>query len=304
MIYSITEEAFVHKKGMYAIMGYFLILVKSAVNISESVLIRKYNEKHKYGSMFFTGIISLAAMIFFLLSDTDGFHASTEILPYSLVFGAIYCISYLFTYVALACGPFTLSMLIISYSLIFSIVYGIVWLHDPITPFTYIGFALLAVSLFLVRGAKKDENHKISLKWLIAISVTSAGNGILAIVQKMQQLRFDNAYNHEFMVISLALSALVLLCLGGAVRDRAHIRKSIRYGTPYAATAGFANGLNNYLAMIINNYIPISISVPLISGVKIVMSYLISRALFKERYLKRQIVGVVIGAAALVFLNL
>lgn len=284
-------------------MGYFLILIKSVVNLSESVLIRKYNEKHNYGSMFFTGIISLAAMCFFLLSDTNGFHFSAEILPYSLVFGTIYCICYLLTFVALACGPFTLSMLIISYSLVFSIVYGIVWLHDPITPFTYIGFALLAVSLFLVRGTKKDENHKISLKWIIAIGITSAGNGILSIVQKMQQLRFDNAYNHEFMVISLALSALVLLCLG-TIRDRANIRKSIRYGTPYAATAGVANGLNNYLTMVINTYLPISISVPLISGVKIVMSYLISGVLFKERYLKRQIVGVIIGAAALVFLNL
>ena len=284
-------------------MGYLLILLKSTVNISESVLIRKYNEKYDYGSMFFTGIISLAAMVFFLLSDSDGFHAGTEILPYSLIFGAVYCVSYLMTFVALACGPFTLSMLIISYSLIFSIVYGIVWLHDPITSFTYIGFALLAVSLFLVRGTQKDEEHKISLKWIIAIGITAAGNGILAIVQKMQQLRFDNAYNHEFMVISLALSALVLLCLG-FVRDRTNIRKAVRYGTPYAAAAGAANGLNNYLTMVINNLIPISISVPLISGVKIVMSYLISGVLFKERYLKRQVIGVIIGAAALVFLNL
>ena len=284
-------------------MGYLLILLKSGVNISESVLIRKYNEKHDYGSMFFTGIISLAAMLFFILSDTDGFHAGKEILPYSLVFGAVYCISYLMTFVALGCGPFTLSMLIISYSLVFSIVYGIVWLHDPITPFTCIGFALLAVSLFLVRGEKKGSEHKISVKWLIAIGITSAGNGILTIVQKMQQLRFDNACNHEFMAISLAISAVVLLCVG-IIRDRANIRNTFRYGAPYAVTAGAANGVNNYLSMVINNLIPISISAPVFSGVKIVMSYLISGVLFKERYLRRQIVGVVIGAAALVFLNL
>lgn len=284
-------------------MGYLLILIKSAVNLSESVLIKKYNKKYKFGSMFFTGIISLAAMLFFLLSDSDGFHAGTELLPYSLVFGAIYCVSYLMTFVALACGPFTLSMLIISYSLVFSIFYGIIWLKDPITPFTCVGFALLAISLFLVRGAKTDGEHKISLKWGISIGITSVGNGILAIVQKMQQLRFSNAFNHEFMVIALALSAGVLLCLG-IIRDRARIREVIRFGTPYAAAAGTANGLNNLLTMAINNLIPISISVPLIAGVKIVMSYLYSALLLNERYLKRQVLGVIVGVAALVFLNL
>ena len=284
-------------------MSYLLILIKSAVNLSEGVLIKKYNKKYKFGSMFFTGIISLAAMLFSLLSDSDGFHAGTEILPYSLIFGAIYCVSYLMTFIALACGPFALSMLIISYSLVFPIVYGIVWLKESVTPFTCVGFALLAISLFLVLDTKNDGEYKISLKWGITIGITSVGNGILAIVQKMQQLRFNNVYNHEFMVIALALTTMVLLCLG-IIRDRARIREVIRFGTPYAAAAGIANGLNNHLTMAINNLIPISISVPLISGVKIVMSYLYSSILFKERYLKRQVVGVIVGAAALVFLNL
>lgn len=35
------------------IMGYLLILIKSAVNLSEGVLIKKYNKKYKFGSMFF-----------------------------------------------------------------------------------------------------------------------------------------------------------------------------------------------------------------------------------------------------------
>ena len=119
----------------------------------------------------------------------------------------------------------------------------------------------------------------------------------------MQQIRFDNACNNEFMVIALALSAAVLL-IGGVIRDRKDLREIAVYGTPYAGAAGVANGLNNLMSIYINNLLPISISSPAIAGIKIVFSYLISSFFFKEQYLKRQIAGVAIGAAAVIFLNL
>ena len=131
-------------------MGYLLIILKTAANISEGVLIKKYNEKHSAGGMFFTGILSLFALIFFFVSDKNGLDFPVRMLPYAIAFGLIYCISYFLTFVALACGPFTLSMLIISYSLVFSILFGILSLHEPVSAFTCIGFMLLMISLFLV----------------------------------------------------------------------------------------------------------------------------------------------------------
>ena len=284
-------------------MGYLLMLVSVCANLSESVFIKKYNAKHTKGGMFFTGIISLFAMLFFLLTDKEGFYCPAAMLPYAAAFGIIYCIAYLLTFVALACGSFTMSMLIISYSLVFPIVFGILWLDEPASLFTYIGFSLLALSLFLVRGKSEGGKKSFSVKWLVAIILTSVGNGLLAIIKKMQQIRFDNACNNEFMVIALALSAAVLL-IGGVIRDRKDLREIAVYGTPYAGAAGVANGLNNLMSIYINNLLPISISSPAIAGIKIVFSYLISSFFFKEQYLKRQIAGVAIGAAAVIFLNL
>ena len=94
--------------GVYVTMGYLLIILKTFANIGESVLIKKYNAKHTAGGMFFTGILSLFALVFFLVSDKNGFSFPREMLPYSVAFGLIYCISYFLTFVALACGPFTL----------------------------------------------------------------------------------------------------------------------------------------------------------------------------------------------------
>lgn len=284
-------------------MGYLLILIKTIANMGEGVAIKKYNAKHTAGGMFFTGILSLFALVFFAVSDRNGFLFPKEMFPYAIAYGLIYCIAYWLTFVALVHGSFTMSMLIISYSLVFPIVYGIVWLHDPVTMFTWIGFALLMVSLFLVRGKKEEKKTKFSATWLVAIIITMVGNGLLAIIQKVEQIRFNNSCNNEFMMVALGISAAVLL-IGGLVKDHKDIKEILRYGVPYAGSAGVANGLNNLLGIYVNNLLPLSIVAPLNAGVKIVLSFLTAQFLFKEKYLKRQIVGVAIGTAALVFLNL
>lgn len=63
--------------------------------------------------------------------------------------------------------------------------------------------------------------------------------GALAIIQKMQQLRFDNECNIEFMIIGLAVSASALLA-GSILKERKHLKEIFHYGIPYAGAAGAA----------------------------------------------------------------
>ena len=194
-------------------------------------------------------------------------------------------------------------MLIISYSLVFPILFGIIFLHEPVSAFTCIGFVLLMISLFFVRENKDEKETKFSVKWLISIIIVAVGNGALAIIQKIQQIKFNNECNNEFMIIGLAVSAAVLLT-GGIIRDRKQLKEIMRYGIPYAAASGVANGVNNLLTIAVNNLLPLSIVSPVFSGMKIVISFLSGKILFKEKYMKRQVVGVGLGVIALVFLNM
>ena len=264
---------------------------------------RKYTDKHKDGALLFTGIISLFAMLFFIFTDTDGFKPETGIIPFSLGYGFIYCIAYLLTFTALSCGPFTLSMLIISYCLVIPIIYGIVWLNEDITAQKCIGLLLLAISLYFSQGSKSDDSHKISLKWVISITLVSVGNGLLLVLQKMQQIRFENKQNHEFMAIALAVSTILLFFVG-IIYDRKNIKDIVKDGLPYAGLAGLSNGANNLITLIINNKFPISVVAPLSSGVKVVISFLFSTFLFKEHFNQQHIMSVALGIVALVFLNL
>ena len=289
-------------------MHYLLILLASCTSLAEGVIIKKYNGKYKSGSFVFTAMISFFSMAFFLLSDliTDpaGLTFPAELMPYALFAGMWYCAATILTYVALQIGSFVISLLVISYSIVFSTAYGILFLHEPTTLFTWLGFALIAVSLFLLRG-KSDggEKKKFSFLWLICIGISTVGNGAFSILSRMQQIRFDNAVTNEFMVIALSLSALAL-GIFGIVKEKKQALTSIKICLPYAIGAGVSNGMTNMMAMFVNTLIPISIAAPMRSAVKNILSMGVSMGIFKEKFLPRQVIGVALGAIAVVLLNL
>ena len=124
------------------------------------------------------------------------------------------------------------------------------------------------------------------------------------VIQKMQQVRFDNAYDSEFMIVGLGFSAFILIIVG-LIRDGKDTVTIFKNGVPYFSFAGISNGITNALALAINLVVTaISIASPIRAGAKIIFSFAVSLVLFKEKFLKRQIAAVIVGATALVFLNL
>ena len=285
-------------------MAALLILLAGCTGLVEGVLIKKYNAKHKKGGFIFTGLVSLFSMLFFAVTDRGGFYFPSGIFPYALTSGALFCVASFLTYVALGCGPFAVSMLILSYSGVFSVVYGLVFLPEEASAFTYIGFALIMISLFLTRGdSRADADKKASFKWLVCMILSVIGSGMFGVLLRIQQIKFDNACTNEFMIITLGFSALVLLTVG-IVRDGRNLPYILRYGGVYAAVSGLANGATNMMGLAINLLMPISLSSPIRVGVKIILSFILSKLIFKEKILLRQAIGVAVGGVALVFLNL
>ena len=105
-----------------------LILISTAASLVEGVVIKKYNTKHTGGDFLFTGIVSLFSMLFFVVTDKNGFDFRTGVFVYGIISGIMYCSASVYTYIALECGSFAMTMLILSYTILFSIVYGIAFL--------------------------------------------------------------------------------------------------------------------------------------------------------------------------------
>ena len=79
---------------------------------------------------------------------------------------------------------------------------------------------------------------------------------------------------------------------------------TIKNGFLYGMFAGMFNGINNFLILVTYNYVPISISAPVKTGLGMVISFLMSVIIYKEKFSRRQLLAVAIGIVAVVLMNL
>lgn len=289
------------------VLAMILAVLGTGVHQIEGIMIKKYNSKHKDGGFIFVAMLSFFSMLFFLITDKGGLIFPIEMIPYGIIAGFFYCMASFLTYVALGIGSFVLTNLFLSYSLLFSVGYGLFFLKEEVTVFTYVGLLLLFIAIFLVRSGNAKEREKgkgmISVKWVLSVVLSVLGSGMFGVMQKLQQVKFERSCDNEFMIVTLGFSTLTLLIVG-LIMNGKEFFYILRHGSLYAGAAGISNGATNLLTLIANALVSLSIAAPIRSGVKIVMSFLISVLIFRERLTRKQTVGVILGTAALILFNL
>ena len=278
----------------------FLIAIILGVS-GQNIVKKPYTQKMGgNGVYFFNAIISAAALLFFAVTATK-LDFDISFIPYSIGFAVSYAIATVFLVLAIAYGSLSLTSLFFSYSLMIPTLYGLVFLKDDISVVFILGLALLVVSLFLVN--KNDKKAKFSFKWIICVILAFLGNGMCTVVQNMQQVAFDGAYKNEFMIVALAIVALVMSIMS-LIKERKAMKVYAKAGWHWALICGLLNGMVNLFVMILSRSMPVSVMFPLISAGGLVVTYLVSRFVYKESLTKLQFVGFILGLAAVVFLNI
>lgn len=278
----------------------FLIAIILGVS-GQNIVKKPYTQKMGgSGVYFFNAILSAAALLFFAVTATK-LDFDLSFIPYSIGFAASYAIATVFLVLAIAYGSLSLTSLFFSYSLMIPTLYGLVFLKDDISVGFILGLALLVVSLFLVN--KNDKKAKFSFKWIICVILAFLGNGMCTVVQNMQQVAFDGAYKNEFMIVALAIVALVMSIMS-LIKERKAMKVYAKAGWHWALICGLLNGMVNLFVMILSRSMPVSVMFPLISAGGLVVTYLVSRFVYKESLTKLQFVGFILGLAAVVFLNI
>lgn len=288
-------------------MSYLLILLCVITCTVQSPLNKSFQQKYHGGIYTYPSMVSLFAALFFTLSSlfTGGLHYEWGVLPYSLLFGASAALCNVSMVVALAEGSLALTALITSYSLMIPTVYGMIFLHETPGLLAYIGIALLVASLYLTnaKGNKEEEKTRITGKWLVAVILCALANGACSIIQREQQLAFDGGYKNELMIVALLCSVLFTLPFV-IVKERRELLSITRQGWGFALLSGTANGATNLLVMTVTATVATSVFFPIISAGGMVLSYILSITLYKERFTKWQTVGIALGVLCLVFLNI
>lgn len=299
-------------------MAYFLMIVCVITCTIQSPFKKIYQGKTNKGTFLFVAMITLAAAFFFAGACLfQGFSYELAALPYSLLFAFALAVCNVTSVLALRHGSLALTSLISSYSLMIPTIYGFVRFKDSVYVSQLIGIALLIVSLYMTNMAKKQpvateadpaataeqksKKNDFAL-WLIMAVAMALSNAMCTIVQKEEQVRFDGAYKNEFMLIALLASFAVMLTVG-LLRERRDLKETLKLGAVPAVLTGAANGATNLLVMVVTATIATSIFFPVISGGGMVLAYIISVTLFKEKFTTMQKVGILLGVGSLIFLN-
>ena len=281
--------------------GIYLCLIVLGVAL-QNIFKKVFGEKTKgKGSVIFGALCSFVAMLFFV-AVSGGFGWDKGILPYAIGFAISYATATVASTIAVNIGSLSLTALLVSFSLMVPTFYGLFFRGEEVSIGLIPGLVLLSVSLILVNT--KNEEIKISCKWIVAVLLAFVGNGMCSTVQKMQQVAFSDAYKNEFMIIALAITTVSLLVFSFFFEHK-DLKLCVKKGIFLALFCGAANGIVNLLVMLLNSKnFPASLMFPIISAGGIIVTYFVSKYFYKEQLTKTQLIGFVSGVCAVICLNI
>ncbi len=309
----------------------YLLLGITAVTVSvQNIIKERFNNKVGGSSFLFSALTSLFALIFFLFANLfyeKDFYYDAKLLVPSVCFAIAYASATVFSVLALASGPLAKSSLIISCSLIIPSLYGIFVqdvyinaikngsatmseaLSSSLSPTLIIGTVLLVASLFLINREKKEKEageKKVTLKWVIFITLAFLGNGACSVIQTAKTDFLGVKGNANFMLVALTIVVVILTISAFLVKkERPLLKITATKGLAYSAFCGISNGLTNFLIIYLNSHsFPASVLFPVVSGGGLVLVFLWSFFVKKERFTPLQYVGYFLGVVSLVLLNL
>ncbi len=276
----------------------FIIFNGALGNVLTKSVLRKTDGR---GQFFFGFLKTVCAMLIYAVT-CKSFIFSWELALYALLFAVAYIFAVVFMHLAVGCGPLSLTSLLISYHLIIPAFFGLFFLKDPLGFGLIPGLLLLIVSFFL-SNYQKGEKTPITFKWIVYVLLAFLGNGMGAIVLKLQQVRFEGTCRNELMLLSMAIASIPLL-LFALHKERKDIPAVTRAAWLPALLGGGVNGVAALLELALFGLMPLSIYYPTKAAGGIVVTYIAARLLYKEKLSRVQFAGFLIGIVSIVLLNI
>lgn len=281
-----------------------LTMSASVISLSGQTVAKKlYVNKHTGGTFSFSAGMVFFALIIFLLTSKGTFRFSSSVLTYSFWFALSYGLAVVGSFLAIKTGPISLTSLFNQYSLLVPVFYGILFQGEALTSKLIFGIVLLVVSLVFINYEKGAKQKNITLGWVVFIIISFIGNGVCSTVQRVQAINFNGEYKNEFMIIAygITLAAMFIIAVFTEKKD---ILSNLKNGLAYFSVGGLCNGILNYLSLIMALTIPAAIMFPVRSAAGVILNTLISVFCFKEKLSAFQLIGIAIGTASIVVLNM
>lgn len=284
----------------------YIILAVSCLSV-QTTANKLYSMKNKQNNLLYTALLAFSAMLVFLIS-VKSFTFPPRVLAFSVWFGVNYGLATFSIVMAIRAGSLARTSLVSAFSILVPAVVGILFLNEPLSPTLIAGAICFVLSLTLVISQKKQDNEKavpITLKWIIFAVILFISNGFCSVVVKLEPLYCDgDAYSSIFMVVALAFVTVGFTVASLIKEGPKSFVPNLRADWKYAPVVGLANGVTNFLVILLNQSMNASVLYPLLSASNLLLDFLIACIFFKERFAPRQLVGFACGIAAVILFNL
>lgn len=279
-------------------MKWFELFTVSLTSTATNFASKKYNAKCS-GALLYTMLAAVFSAVVFGIFVTN-WNMTGSIFIHALYFAIANCTSIFFTVKSYRYGLFSLTVLIISYSLLIPTFYGIIILGEPISKSFVIGLLLVVISIFLTSG-KIEKNEGFSLRWIVCVILAFIGGGMCSVTQRMGQIACDNI---NLLMFTAFVQVAVICGVLGIITEKNDIKNFAKSGWYIAVLGGLLNGITNILVVDLNTKMKASVMFPVISVFVLTVSFLFALLLYREKLLKRQIFGYIIGTISVIVINL
>ena len=284
-------------------MDYAILILLIAMNSSQFIFSKLYNNRQKHADPYLcTMLIGATVFLFYAVYGQFKFTFDYRTLIYGLFFGCAYCLGYIFQIKALEVGEVSLTSLVLSYSLVVPILFGIIYYKDSVSVWFFVAFALLIAALFLINYEPGNKSENTDSKrnkrlWLLFAALAFLGNAFCVILQTLHQ-KSIGGQRFEFMAFAMSLVIVVNAVLSYFNNKKLNTTsQSFKKGWWCAIILGLLNGVTNlsYMILASRGIIPVSLLNSFISVGSLLLTFIFSLLIFREKLRKLQLVGFFIG---------
>lgn len=280
--------------------------------VKKSYLLRYKNQN----DMLYNCFMVIGAISVFVITGGWRFTFHLPTFYYALIYSVCYALALIFMMKALTVGNMALSVIIISFSLVIPLGAGLFVFNEPVNIFGKIGVLLLFLTIILIGKTDSDvgEKDKISIKWVVYITIATVANGIAGALVKFHRMQFPDAYSSELMIMSLFMVLIICTFLtffnanknkvstNGKVR---RINKTIILPTLiFGVMTGACNGVANWLSIKLIEMMPLVQKTVIEKCGIFILTYLVSMYYYKEYVSKYQKMGVITGIVSVIMLSI
>ncbi len=283
-------------------MDYILILLLSILGTAKMSFQSAFSKKtvrNSTDALCFNIFVFMTVSVLFL---PRVFGCSSAVWLYAFLSG-VFAVAYqLFYTKALSIGNVSITVLIANFGMVINVLISYLFFDESISFIRVVAIVMTVISFIICSDVKKKENSEI--KWLIFAVLAMISNSLAAISQKIfgesPYFNENQAYISCLYMVSLVIGVIIYTIVNKKEKKTFKVDfKMLKYA--------FAVGVSLALYQMVFTYglahIDGTFLFPAQTGGIIILSTLAGVLIFKDRFTKRQIFGVIIGLVSLVLMN-